>query len=64
MSCCVIATLPPIARQQGAPRITVPHVPIDSNAGEPNNIPHQTAIVKESLEKEIPVSVMLTGISL
>lgn len=27
MSCCVIAALPPIARQQGAPRITAPHVP-------------------------------------
>ena len=50
MSCCVIAALPPIARQQGAPRITAPHVPIGSNAGEPNNIPMQTAIVKESLE--------------
>ena len=25
MSCCVIAALPPIARQQGAPRITAPH---------------------------------------
>ena len=50
MSCCVIAALPPIARQQGAPRITAPHVPIGSNAGEPNNIPMQTAILKESLE--------------
>ena len=50
MSCVVIAALPPIARQQGAPRITAPHVPIGSNAGEPNNIPQQTAIVKESLE--------------
>lgn len=28
MSCVVIAALPPIARQQGAPRITAPHVPI------------------------------------
>ena len=50
MSCCVIAALPPIARQQGAPRITAPHVPIGSNAGEPNNIPMQTAILKDSLE--------------
>ena len=44
------SALPPIARQQGAPRITAPHVPIGSNAGEPNNIPMQTAILKESLE--------------
>ena len=50
MSCCVIAALPPIARQQGAPRITAPHVPIGSNAGEPNNVPMQIAILKESLE--------------
>ncbi len=50
MSCCVIAALPPIARQQGAPRITAPHVPIGSNAGEPNNKEMQTAILKESLE--------------
>ena len=50
MSCVVIAALPPIARQQGAPRITAPHVPIGSNAGEPNNIPQQTAIIRESLE--------------
>ena len=25
-------------------------MPIGSNAGEPNNIPQQTAIIKESLE--------------
>ena len=50
MSCVVIAALPPIARQQGAPRISAPHVPIGSNAGEPNNKEMQTAILKESLE--------------
>lgn len=49
MSCCVIAALAPIAKQQGAPRITEPHVPIGSNAGEPNNIEMQTAILKDTL---------------
>lgn len=49
MSCCVIAALPPIAKQQGAPRITAPHVPIGSNAGEPNNIKMQMDILKDSL---------------
>ena len=49
MSCCVIAALPPIAKQQGAPRITAPHVPIGSNAGEPNNPEMQTAILKDTL---------------
>ncbi len=45
----LIAALPPIARQQGSPRITAPHVPIGSNAGEPHNIPQQTAILKDTL---------------
>ncbi|GAA6123866.1 D-proline reductase (dithiol) protein PrdB [Bifidobacterium psychraerophilum] len=49
MSTCLIAALPPIARQQGAPRITSPHVPIGSNAGEPNNRKMQTGILKDSL---------------
>ena len=45
----IIAALPPIAKQQGAPRITAPHVPIGSNAGEPNNRVMQTAILKDTL---------------
>lgn len=49
MSSIIIAALPPIARQQGAPRITAPHVPIGSNAGEPNNKKMQTAILKDTL---------------
>ncbi|MFT8362783.1 MAG: D-proline reductase (dithiol) protein PrdB [Sporolactobacillus sp.] len=47
----IIAALPPIAKQQGAPRITAPHVPIGSNAGEPNNPEMQTAILKDTLEQ-------------
>jgi D-proline reductase (dithiol) PrdB len=50
MSCIVIAALPPIARQQGAPRIAAAHVPIGSNAGEPNNIGMQMGILKDSLQ--------------
>lgn len=50
MSTIIIAALPPIARQQGAPRISAPHVPIGSNAGEPNNPKMQTAILKDTLE--------------
>lgn len=49
MSSIIIAALPPIARQQGAPRITAPHVPIGSNAGEPNNKKMQTSILKDTL---------------
>jgi D-proline reductase (dithiol) PrdB len=50
ISTIIIAALPPIAKQQGAPRIAAAHVPIGSNAGEPNNIPMQTAILKDALE--------------
>lgn len=49
ISTVIIAALPPIAKQQGAPRITAPHVPIGSNAGEPNNAAMQTAILKDTL---------------
>ncbi len=49
ISTIIIAALPPIAKQQGAPRITAPHVPIGSNAGEPNNREMQTAILKDTL---------------
>jgi hypothetical protein len=49
MSTIIIAALPPIARQQGAPQISAPHVPIGSNAGEPNNKVMQTAILRDTL---------------
>ncbi|GAE00368.1 D-proline reductase subunit PrdB [Clostridium botulinum B str. Osaka05] len=49
ISTIIVAALPPIAKQQGAPRIAAAHVPIGSNAGEPNNIEMQTAILKDSL---------------
>jgi D-proline reductase (dithiol) PrdB len=49
ISTIIIAALPPIAKQQGAPRIAAAHVPIGSNAGEPNNKVMQTAILKDSL---------------
>ncbi len=49
ISTIIIAALPPIAKQQGAPRIAAAHVPIGSNAGEPNNKEMQTAILKDSL---------------
>jgi D-proline reductase (dithiol) PrdB len=49
ISTIIIAALPPIAKQQGAPRITAPHVPIGSNAGEPGNVQMQRAILKDTL---------------
>lgn len=50
ISTIIVAALPPIAKQQGAPRIAAAHVPIGSNAGEPNNKKMQTAILRDSLE--------------
>ncbi len=51
----IIAALPPVVRQNGAPRAVAPRVPMGANAGEPHNIPMQTGIVKGALQalKEI-----------
>ena len=46
----LIAALPPVARQNGAPRVSAPRVPMGANAGEPHNVEMQTNIVKDSLE--------------
>lgn len=46
----IIAALPPVVRQTGSPRAAAPRVPMGANAGQPNNIPMQTAIVKATLE--------------
>ncbi|AZT91316.1 D-proline reductase (dithiol) protein PrdB [Caldicellulosiruptor changbaiensis] len=45
----IIAALPPVAKHQGAPRIVAPKVPIGANAGEPNNVNMQKAILKDAL---------------
>lgn len=50
MSCIVVAALPPVAQQAGAPRIAAAHVPIGSNAGAPNDIEMQMGILKDSLQ--------------
>ncbi len=51
----IIAALPPVVRQNGAPRVTAPLVPMGANAGEPNNIEMQTAITKETLEALVSI---------
>ena len=45
----VIAALPPVVRQAGTPRAVAPRVPMGANAGQPNNIPMQTGIVRDTL---------------
>ncbi|MCT4583949.1 MAG: D-proline reductase (dithiol) protein PrdB, partial [Peptostreptococcaceae bacterium] len=51
----IVAALPPVVRQNGSPRAVAPLVPMGANAGEPNNVEMQTAILKETLEKLIEI---------
>lgn len=51
----IIAALPPVVRQNGAPRAVAPRVPMGANAGEPHNIPMQAGIVKGALEALISI---------
>lgn len=46
----IIAALPPVVRQTGAPRAVAPLVPMGANAGAPHDVEMQTAIVKGALE--------------
>ena len=38
-------------RQTGTPRAVAPLVPMGANAGEPNNIEMQTAILKDTIKE-------------
>ena len=51
----IIAALPPVVRQTGTPRAVAPLVPMGANAGEPNNVEMQTAIVKDTLRELIKI---------
>lgn len=51
----IIAALPPVTRQNGAPRATAPLVPMGANAGAPNDVEMQTAIVKETLQALVDI---------
>ena len=47
----IIAALPPVVKQTGTPRAVAPLVPMGANAGAPNNVEQQTAIVKATLDQ-------------
>ena len=47
----IIAALPPVVKQTGTPRAVAPLVPMGANAGAPQNVEQQTAIVKATLEQ-------------
>ncbi len=51
ISTIIIAALPPVVRQNGAPRVTAPLVPMGANAGEPNNAEMQMNIVRDTLKQ-------------
>lgn len=51
----IIAALPPVVRQTGSPRAVAPLVPMGANAGEPNNIEMQSAIVRATLEQLVKI---------
>lgn len=51
----IIAALPPVVRQAGTPRAVAPLVPMGANAGEPNNVEMQTAIVKDTLRELVTI---------
>lgn len=51
----MIAALPPVARQNGSPRIVAPKVPMGANVGEPNNPEMQKAIVKDALKQLVEI---------
>lgn len=53
----IIAALPLVVRQNGAPRAVAPLVPMGANAGEPNNKEMQRAIVKDSLKNLVSIEI-------
>ena len=51
----IIAALPPVVRQAVTPSAVAPLVPMGANAGAPNDVEMQTAIVKATLEQLIEI---------
>jgi D-proline reductase (dithiol) PrdB len=45
----LIAALPPVVKQQGAPRYVSPRVPMGANAGAPHDKKMQSSIIKDAL---------------
>ena len=53
----IIAALPPVVKQTGTPRAVAPLVPMGANAGAPNNVEQQTAIVKATPQQLVEIDV-------
>jgi len=51
----IISALPPVTKQNGAPRATAPIVPMGANAGAPNDAVMQKAILMQTLEQLVRI---------
>ena len=51
----IIAALPPVVRQNGAPRCAAPIVPMGANVGEPNNQEMQRGILRDTLTQLVEI---------
>lgn len=60
----VIAALPPVVKQAGTPRAVAPRVPMGANAGAPHDVEMQTAIVKDSLDELVKITMAGTIVAL
>jgi D-proline reductase (dithiol) PrdB len=60
----LIAALPPVAKQNGAPRVVAPRVPMGANVGEPNNVDMQMGILKDTLKALVEITTPATIVPL
>lgn len=60
----IIAALPPVVRQGGAPRVVAPRVPMGANAGAPNDPDMQRGIVRDALKALVEIEMPGTIVSL
>lgn len=51
----IISALPPVTRQNGSPRAVAPIVPMGANAGAPNDVEMQRAILRDTLIQLIEI---------
>jgi D-proline reductase (dithiol) PrdB len=60
----IISALPPVTRQNGAPRAVAPLVPMGANAGAPHDKAMQRGILKEALKHLVEIQVVGTTVPL
>ena len=60
----IIASLPPVAKQQGAPRVVHALVPMGANVGQPNDVKVQTDILRSALHNLVKIDQPGTFVSI